>query len=80
MCGFFASLKKELVYRCRFETREEAKIKIWKHILVFYNANVFIIPLLTNRQTTTNDFFEQNSPLHSEVASLLEIVCLTGIL
>jgi len=32
---FFASLKKELVYRCRFETREEAKIKIWEHIPFF---------------------------------------------
>lgn len=35
--SFFATLKKELVYRCRFKTREEAKIEIWKYIASFYN-------------------------------------------
>src|SRR5699024_4131915 len=35
--SFFATLQKELVYRCRFKTREEAKIEIWKYIASFYN-------------------------------------------
>ncbi|MEI3615038.1 IS3 family transposase [Pseudogracilibacillus sp. SO30301A] len=35
--SFFATLKKELVYRHRFKTREEAKIEIWKYIARFYN-------------------------------------------
>jgi putative transposase len=35
--SFFATLKKELVYRRRFKTREEAKIEIWKYIARFYN-------------------------------------------
>lgn len=34
---FFSSLKKELVYRCRFKTREEAKQAIFEYIEVFYN-------------------------------------------
>lgn len=36
--SFFATLKKELVYRRRFKTREQAKIEIWKYIGSFYNA------------------------------------------
>lgn len=35
--SFFATLKKELVYRRKFETREEAKIEVWKYIARFYN-------------------------------------------
>ena len=35
--SFFATLKKELVYRRRFKTREEAKLEIWKYIARFYN-------------------------------------------
>lgn len=35
--SFFATLKKELVYRRKFKTREEAKIEIWKYIARFYN-------------------------------------------
>src|SRR5690625_2463023 len=35
--SFFATLKKELVYRSKFKTREEAKIEIWKYISSFYN-------------------------------------------
>lgn len=35
--AFFATLKKELVYRKKFHTRDEAKMKIWKYIASFYN-------------------------------------------
>lgn len=35
--SFFATLKKELVYRRKFKTREEAKMEIWKYIVRFYN-------------------------------------------
>ena len=34
---FFATLKKELVYRCNFLTRKEAKSSIFEFIEVFYN-------------------------------------------
>jgi transposase InsO family protein len=34
---FFATLKKELVYRCNFYTRKEAKSAIFEYIEVFYN-------------------------------------------
>jgi transposase InsO family protein len=34
---FFATLKKELVYRCNFQTRKEAKCSITEFIEVFYN-------------------------------------------
>ena len=34
---FFATLKTELIYRERFTTREEAKVKIFEYIEVFYN-------------------------------------------
>ena len=34
---FFATLKKELVYRCNFLTRKEAKCSIMEYIEVFYN-------------------------------------------
>ena len=34
---FFAALKKELVYRCNFFTRKEAKYAIFEYIEVFYN-------------------------------------------
>jgi putative transposase len=35
--SFFGSLKQELVYHCRFKTREEAKSAIFEYIEVFYN-------------------------------------------
>jgi transposase InsO family protein len=35
--SFFGTLKKELVYRDKFETREEARSKIFDFIEVFYN-------------------------------------------
>ena len=35
--SFFASLKKELVYRDRFKTKEEARRKIFEYIEIFYN-------------------------------------------
>ena len=34
---FFATLKKELVYRCNFLTRKDAKCSITEYIEVFYN-------------------------------------------
>jgi len=37
MESFFASLKKELVHRQRFETRAQAKAAIFEYIEVFYN-------------------------------------------
>lgn len=36
--SFFASFKKELVYRRKFTSREEATREIWKYIMSFYNA------------------------------------------
>ena len=35
--SFFASLKKELVYRMRFKSKEEAKRQIFEYIEIFYN-------------------------------------------
>lgn len=35
--SFFGTLKQEHVYHCKFETREEAKLSIFKYIEVFYN-------------------------------------------
>jgi len=35
--SFFSTLKRELVYRERFNTREEAKQKLFEYIEVFYN-------------------------------------------
>ena len=35
--SFFATLKKELVYRERFATREQAKARLFDYIEVFYN-------------------------------------------
>jgi transposase InsO family protein len=37
MESFFATLKRELVYQCRFETREQAKNNIFEYIEVWYN-------------------------------------------
>ena len=34
---FFATLKKELIHRCNFKTRKEAKTSIFEYIEVFYN-------------------------------------------
>ena len=34
---FFSSLKKELVHRCKFKTRDEARQAIFEYIEVFYN-------------------------------------------
>lgn len=34
---FFATLKKELIHRCNFRTRKEAKTSIFEYIEVFYN-------------------------------------------
>jgi putative transposase len=35
--SFFGTLKQELVYHCRFKTRDEAKLAIFDYIEVFYN-------------------------------------------
>ncbi len=35
----FATLKKELVYRCKFKDREEARLAIFEYIEVFYNRD-----------------------------------------
>jgi putative transposase len=35
--SFFATLKKELVYRCRFRSKEEARKAIFEYIEVWYN-------------------------------------------
>lgn len=35
--SFFSTLKRELVYRERFKTREEAKQKLFEYIEIFYN-------------------------------------------
>ncbi|MDP1994040.1 MAG: IS3 family transposase [Ignavibacteria bacterium] len=35
--SFFASLKKELVYRMRFKSKEEARRQIFEYIEIFYN-------------------------------------------
>lgn len=37
MESFFGTLKKELIYRRRFKSREEARQEIFKYIEVFYN-------------------------------------------
>ncbi|KGA95473.1 transposase [Alkalihalobacillus alcalophilus ATCC 27647 = CGMCC 1.3604] len=36
--SFFASLKKELVYRHKYTSREKASKEIWKYIMSFYNV------------------------------------------
>lgn len=36
--SFFATLKRELVHRCRFVTRSEARSVLFEYIEVFYNA------------------------------------------
>ena len=49
--SFFHSLKTELVHHCDFETRSEAKQKIFEYIEVFYNrkrrhsANDYMSPV-----------------------------------
>ena len=35
--SFFATLKKELVHREKYQTREEAKASLFQYIEVFYN-------------------------------------------
>lgn len=37
MESFYGTLKSELVYRCKFRTRREAKNSIFEYIEVFYN-------------------------------------------
>lgn len=35
--SFFGTLKQELIYHCKFKTREEAKLAIFDYVEVFYN-------------------------------------------
>ena len=35
--NFFGTLKQELIYHCKFKTREQAKSAIFEYIEVFYN-------------------------------------------
>ena len=35
--SFFGTLKTELIYRVKFSTREDAKVKIFEYIEMFYN-------------------------------------------
>ena len=37
MKSFWSSLKRELVHRCEFTTRAEAKVAVFEWIEVFYN-------------------------------------------
>ena len=37
MESFFGTLKQELVYQEQFVTRDEAKVKVFEYIEVFYN-------------------------------------------
>ncbi len=37
MESFFASLKKELIYRKKFDTIEEVKTDVFRYIELFYN-------------------------------------------
>jgi len=50
--SFFGTLKQELVYHCRFKTREEAKSAIFEYIEVFYNR--FRLHSTLNYQTPEN--------------------------
>ena len=50
--SFFGTLKQELVYHCRFKTREEAKLAIFEYIEVFYNR--FRLHSTINYQTPEN--------------------------
>ncbi len=49
--SFHATIKKELIYRTHFKTREEAKWEVWKYIMTFYNAK---------RKHSTIDYYSPN--------------------
>lgn len=55
--SFFGSLKTELIYQCKFKTREEAKNAIFEYIEVFYNrvrihsANNYLSPVDFEKNT-----------------------------
>ena len=53
--SFFHTLKNELIYQCKFKTREEAKNAIFEYIEVFYNRI---------RAHSTNDYL---SPVEYEI-------------
>jgi transposase InsO family protein len=65
--SFFASLKKEMVYRTRFETREQARTAVFECIEVWYNrkrrhsAIGYISPEAFERQ-------RQHQPAHAIAA------------
>ncbi|QCR21131.1 IS3 family transposase [Pontibacter sp. SGAir0037] len=35
--SFFKTLKTELVYHCRFTTRQEARLAVFEYVEIFYN-------------------------------------------
>ncbi|MCK4608317.1 MAG: IS3 family transposase, partial [Gammaproteobacteria bacterium] len=55
--SFFHTLKVELIYKTKFETREEAKQAIFEYIEVFYNRK---------RMHSANDYL---SPVEYEIAN-----------
>lgn len=55
--SFFGTLKQELVYHCKFKTREEAKLAIFDYIEVFYNR----IRLHSTLQYQTPENVEQSA-------------------
>jgi hypothetical protein len=52
--SFFATLKKELVHGCAFETRSEAYDAISDYVENYYNASGAIRPPETNRPSTSS--------------------------
>lgn len=50
--SFFGTLKQELIYHCKFKTREEAKLAIFDYIEIFYNR--FRLHSTLNYQTPEN--------------------------
>jgi putative transposase len=58
--SFFSSLKNELVYQNRFESRDHARIEIFKYIEIFYNRQRihqslnYLTPEQFERQAVTN--------------------------
>ena len=60
-CGFFHTLKTELIYLADFETHELAQTAVFEYIEVFYNcqrchsANGYLAPLVYEQALKTNE-------------------------
>ena len=54
MESFWSTLKLELVYRQRFETRAEARTEIFDNFETFYNRHAPIVPWTTFHPLTSN--------------------------